>query len=73
VDRRPRQSDPVRAHRRRQELARLRPRPQGVPRQPLGALSAGPQAVRRSGADLRRRPLCSDPARPRRRPVADPR
>src|SRR3954462_7101459 len=40
-----RQSDPVRADRRRQKLACLCPRPQGLPRQPLGALPARPQAV----------------------------
>jgi hypothetical protein len=51
----------------------LRARPQGLPRQPLGPLSAGAQAVRRAGAGARRRPLCSYPAQPDRRAALDPR
>ena len=42
--------------RRGQELAGLGARPQGLPRQSLRALSARPQAVRRTGAGPRRRP-----------------
>src|SRR6266567_1340731 len=46
------------AARLRQELACLRARSQGMPRQSLRPLSARPQAVRRPGARARRRPLC---------------
>ena len=49
--------------RRRQELARLRARPQGLPRQSLRALSARPAAVQRSRAGARRRPPSAPPAR----------
>ena len=73
LDRSARQSGHLRPDRRRQELACLRARPQGLPRQSLRPLSARPQAVRRSGARPRRRPLCPHQSRARRRPAAHPR
>src|SRR5689334_12724916 len=50
MDRHARQSDFVRADRRGQILACLCSRSQGLPRQPLGPLSAGSQAVPRTRA-----------------------
>ena len=66
-------SDPVRADRRRQKLACLGARPQGLPRQSLRPLPARPQALRRSRARPRRRSLCPHPASARRRAAAHPR
>ncbi len=51
----------------------LRTRPQVLPRQPLGALSARAADVKRSCARSRRWPLAPTDARPRRRQAADPR
>jgi IstB-like ATP binding protein/GDSL-like lipase/acylhydrolase family protein len=48
----------LRTDRRRQKLACLCSRSQGLPRQPLGALSTRPQAVRRSRPGARQRALC---------------
>ena len=73
LDRRAREPDPVRADRRRQELARLGARPQSMSRQSLGALPAHSQAVRRPRPCPRRWPLCPHPAGARRRAVAHPR
>ena len=55
MDQRPRQSGAGRSDRSRQELARLGARPQGLPRQPIGPLSARSPAVRGPRAGARRR------------------
>ena len=73
LDRRGAEPDHRRADRRRQKLAGLRARPQGLPRQPLGPLSARAADVQRSRAGPRRRPLSPADARPRRGQAADPR
>ena len=70
LDRRPRQPADLRALRRRQELARLGARQQGLPRQSLRALSARPAAVHRSRFGARRWP--PSPAAARARPCRSP-
>ena len=62
-----------RPDRRRQKLARLCARPQGLPRRSLGALSSRATAVRCARAGTRRRPPCSAAQEPRPRRTADPR
>ena len=73
MDRRPRQSRPRRPGRRRQELARLRHRPQSLPRQSLRPLSSLAEALRRPGARPRRRPPSAPDQIPRPRRSPHPR
>ena len=56
-----------RGNRRRQELDRLRARPQGLPRQPISHLSASATALRCAGACTWRRWTRSPPQEPRSR------
>jgi hypothetical protein len=70
MDRRPRQSRARRAGRRRQKLARLRHRAEGLPRQSLRPLSSLAEALRGTGARPRRRPPSASHQIPRpRRPL----
>ena len=73
LDRRAPQFAPDRGERPGQELARLRPRPQGVPRKPLRPLYPHAPALRRSRHRPRRRPLRQAPALARARQTAHPR
>src|SRR5450631_3672004 len=73
LDRRPRQPADLRALRRRQELARLGARQQGLPRQSLCALSTRPAAVHRSRSGARRWPPPPSAARARSRRSPHPR
>ena len=58
---------------RRQELAGLRARPQGLPRRPLGSLPARPAPVRLPGAGAAATAATRGPAaQARQRPAADP-
>src|SRR5271167_4608092 len=73
LDRRAPQFAHHRGERPGQELARLRPRPQGVPGKPLRPLYPHAQALRRSRHRPRRRPLRQAPALARARQAAHPR
>ena len=73
LDRRGAEPGRRRAGRCRQELAGLRPRTKGLPRQSLGALSAHSPHVRRSRARPWRRAIPAADAGARRRQTADPR